>query len=333
MKNKLTFSLLLATQIAFSQLKVTPSGNVGIGIDPVGQLHMTGDFRAKGHFWLFPYNGQGAGGTAFIQARDGSNTQIGLTVRVQDNLVIRNAIYISPQSNIYLNYDNVGYTYMRGTLLQTSDATLKENINTIQSATEKLNRLRGVSYNFKTKSALSKTSRISSTDTIPQGYSGKEATDTHLGLLAQEVEKVFPDLVKVSENGYKAVAYIELIPVLIEALKEQNAKIETLESKQTKAAIRVDAGVSSVAGAYLFQNIPNPFNQDTQIKYAVSESAGTAFITITDLNGKQLKYLPITAKGENSVTIKANELYAGLFIYTLVVDGAIVASKQMVVVQ
>ncbi len=331
----LNISLLLVAQLAVAQIKVSPSGNLGIGIDPVSQLHITGDFRAKGHFWLFPYNGQGAGGTAFIQARDGSNTQIGLTIRVQENLVIRNAIYISPQSNIYLNYDNVGYTYMRGTLLQTSDATLKENINTIQNATDKLNSLRGVSYNFKTKTTLNKAGRISS-DTIRQGYSGKESSDIHLGLLAQEVEKVFPDLVKVSEDGYKAVSYIELIPVLIEALKEQTKRLETLEIKvkkleNSKANARED--VTTTSNAWLYQNAPNPFSQETQIKYSVSQNISSAFITITDLSGKQLKSLPIITKGDGTVTIKANDLYAGIFIYTLVADGAIADSKQMVVVQ
>ena len=110
---------------------------------------MTGEIRTKGHIWLFPFEGQNNGGTAYLQARDGSNTRIGLTIRVQDNATIRNAIYIFPSSDIYLNYDNVGYSYMRGSLLQTSDASVKENIKPLIKTKEKLMQLIAVSYNYK----------------------------------------------------------------------------------------------------------------------------------------------------------------------------------------
>jgi hypothetical protein len=55
--------------------------------------------------------------------------------------------------------------------------------------------------------------------------------------------------------------------------------------------------------------------------------------TITDLAGKQIKTLAIATKGESFVALKANELYAGFFAYTLVVDGNIVDTKRMVIVE
>jgi hypothetical protein len=50
------------------------------------------------------------------------------------------------------------------------------------------------------------------------------------GLIAQEVEKVFPEMVKpIDSNGYKGVDYVKLIPVLVEAIKEQQKQIEALK--------------------------------------------------------------------------------------------------------
>ncbi|MDF1550612.1 MAG: secretion protein Por, partial [Bacteroidales bacterium] len=62
-----------------------------------------------------------------------------------------------------------------------------------------------------------------------------------LGLVAQEVEKILPELVSTSPNGYKAIDYSKLTPVLVEAIKEQNTiilnlhdRIDKLEKSNTK---------------------------------------------------------------------------------------------------
>ena len=49
--------------------------------------------------------------------------------------------------------------------------------------------------------------------------------------IAQELEKVFPEWVKKSNDGYKTIDYSEMFPVLVEAIKELNAKVENLEKK------------------------------------------------------------------------------------------------------
>ena len=54
---------------------------------------------------------------------------------------------------------------------------------------------------------------------------------TDVGVIAQDVEAVFPDLVDTRESGYKAVKYDKLVAVLIEAVKELNEKVNTLENK------------------------------------------------------------------------------------------------------
>jgi len=53
-----------------------------------------------------------------------------------------------------------------------------------------------------------------------------------LGVIAQEVEEIFPTLVTTRENGYKAVQYEKFVPILIEAIKELKAEIDELKNKK-----------------------------------------------------------------------------------------------------
>ncbi len=54
-------------------------------------------------------------------------------------------------------------------------------------------------------------------------------TDIQIGLIAQEVEKVLPELVSTDSEGYKSIAYGKLTAVLVEAIKEQQRQIEALK--------------------------------------------------------------------------------------------------------
>ena len=81
----------------------------------------------------------------------------------------------------------------------------------------------------------------------------------------------------------------------------------------------------------LFQNQPNPFNQSTVIRYALTENATSGLIVIRNLNGNQIKAFEISQSGKGQVTVSANELAAGTYTYTLVVGGESVDTKLMVV--
>ena len=78
----------------------------------------------------------------------------------------------------------------------TSDISLKENLNIIESPLDKINQLNGYTFNWKENK--------------------KEA----IGIVAQEVEKIFPELVVAGRDGVKRVNYDSLIPVMLEAIKE-----------------------------------------------------------------------------------------------------------------
>ncbi|OFX82268.1 MAG: hypothetical protein A2W99_09430 [Bacteroidetes bacterium GWF2_33_16] len=63
---------------------------------------------------------------------------------------------------------------------------------------------------------------------------------THIGVIAQDVEKIFPELVITDDNGYKAVAYDKLSAILLEGTKEQQIQIEQLKKENTELKKRLD---------------------------------------------------------------------------------------------
>ncbi|MEL6134739.1 MAG: tail fiber domain-containing protein, partial [Bacteroidota bacterium] len=115
----------------------------------------------------------------------------------------------------------------------------------------------------------------------PVSYSWKGAADkgTHLGLIAQEVQKIMPEVVydpatdvqldedgnelPVDEDAMLGIYYTNLIPVLINAIQEQQAIIEELQLAQgnTKGALDLPSNVNPAKDAKLYQNVPNPFSE------------------------------------------------------------------------
>jgi hypothetical protein len=88
---------------------------------------------------------------------------------------------------------------------------------------------------------------------------------------------------------------------------------------------------STIDSPRLEQNIPNPFHENTTIKYYLPNGTRTANITITDLSGVQLKTFDLGGtRGFGQVLISGGAFPAGTYIYTLTVDGKVVDSKRMV---
>jgi trimeric autotransporter adhesin len=81
----------------------------------------------------------------------------------------------------------------------------------------------------------------------------------------------------------------------------------------------------------LEQNFPNPFNENTVIKYYLPHGTRTANIVVSDLNGVQLKSFDLNgSKGAGQIMISGGAFAAGTYIYTLTVDGKRIDSKRMV---
>ena len=86
---------------------------------------------------------------------------------------------------------------------------------------------------------------------------------------------------------------------------------------------------SAIDNPVLEQNIPNPFRENTTIKYYLPSDSRTATITITDLNGVQQKQFDLQGKGFGQVLISGGSFAAGTYVYTLTVNGNQVDSKRM----
>ena len=118
---------------------------------------------------------------------------------------------------------NNGNATLTGVLSQSSDSRLKTNVNQISSALDKIVKLRGVTFYW--------------------DLTKKPSADQKLqyGFIAQEVEKVFPELVTSDSQGFKTLNYTGIIPVLTEAVKELKQENEELKSTVQDLIKRIEA--------------------------------------------------------------------------------------------
>ena len=128
--------------------------------------------------------------------------------------VIGNGTDVVNRSDALIVYKN-GNATLAGLLTQLSDMRLKKGIAPLNQSLTKLTKLRGVHYKWN--------------DVKPHDM---ESLQT--GLIAQEVEKILPELVNKAADGYKSVNYIGLIPHLIEAVKELDAKYKQLQEQSNE---------------------------------------------------------------------------------------------------
>jgi hypothetical protein len=82
--------------------------------------------------------------------------------------------------------------------------------------------------------------------------------------------------------------------------------------------------------AILYQNTPNPFTADTEIRCYLPTSATQATLFVYNLQGAQLLDFTITRTGLNTITVYGSELPAGMYLYTLVVNNEIIDTKRMI---
>lgn len=159
----------------------------------------------------------------------------------------------------------------------------------------------------------------------------------HYGLNTDQLEEVFPDLVYENEDGTKSINYVEMVPILVQAINELNAKIEELEGngdsmKKTRAqTTSIDEIGKNVTLLSLGQNKPNPFSTTTDIEVSIPEDVQKAFIYIYDLTGKKLQQVDIPDHGKQSVAINAVNLSDGMYLYSLIADGKVIETRRMIV--
>ncbi len=161
----------------------------------------------------------------------------------------------------------------------------------------------------------------------------------YYGMIAQEVEKIFPEIVYHNKmdggSDYYTMDYSGFGVLAIKAIQEQQQKITDLEARIAKLETAL-ASVSSdkilptagaVKDATLEQNQPNPFNQSTTIRYRLPQGA-KGQINIYDIRGVLIKSIVTNESGQ--AKISASGLSTGTYTYTLIVNDRLTASKKLV---
>lgn len=191
---------------------------------------------------------------------------------------------------------------------------------------------------------------------IPQEKSNRHT----LGLNPYEVEQVNPDWVVRSEDGqHVGVNYQQFVALSIKSIQEQQSIIEnqeaeisklereeaeiearlaaleakwsTLSPKQVNPALpeTPKTTASSHFGFQLEQNLPNPFQRETLIKFSLPDAAVSAQIQLSDINGKIVRNYNLS-KDQNQLNIKSGDLVKGTYFYSLIIDNELVETKKMI---
>ncbi len=232
--------------------------------------------------------------------------------------------------------------------VNTSDLRAKQKVQSLDYGLEQINALNPVSYQWK----------------------DREKQGTHVGLIAQEVMEVIPEVIydpaknmEYDEEGKAiptdpgaryGIRYHELIPVMIKAMQEMSQAMEKQETKIQEQESRIeeqdkiiasllgentraiDEGIGKSMGSAtleLFQNTPNPFDQSTTIRYSLPEGTQKAELFVYDINGQQVRSMEITETGEGAMTLTAGELGAGIYFYTLYADGEVSQTRKMILTE
>ena len=241
-----------------------------------------------------------------------------------------------------------GPAYVYGTLTCTqlnysSDIRLKENVadlcKTGESALGSVMAMNALRYNYK-KRNRDCTYFVDSeaTRTQAEEYDQAQAEKIHFGLSAQELQTIYPNLVNEDAEGYLSINYVELVPVLIRSIQELKAELDEMKGadgtmrKAAKGSMQdetLQISGTSLQNAKLYQNTPNPFTERTEIRFTLPDDAQNAYIYIFDMQGKMLRQIPVDPSMQ-SVTINGYELSAGIYLYSLAVNGQEIDTKRMI---
>ncbi|TND07685.1 MAG: hypothetical protein FD123_3004 [Bacteroidetes bacterium] len=221
-----------------------------------------------------------------------------------------------------------------------SDASIKKDVKPITNSLELIEKLNPVTYNYKAEE-----------------FNGRVNLSSQMqyGFIAQEVEKVLPDLTQtivvpgsrdslgntIHENlPLKGVHYLGFIALLTDGMKQQQKLIADLQNQVNE--LRGNPGVnnnqnmtgsvtlSDVQNVILDQNVPNPFAEQTEIGYFLPDNVQKAQMLFYNKEGKLIKVAELQGHGKGVLQVFADDLSNGVYTYTLVADGKIIDSKKMV---
>ena len=320
-------TVLAITVSAEAQVKVYSNGNVWIGPNAANSSQkLTIDGSVRFRNWIdVTYDVTGDNNVPVFYPSDNYGFQLGKS-NYRANAIYSYNIWLMRQPNV------------------ASDEKIKENITKIEKPIEKIKQISGYYYNLKRE--------------IFPKYLSEEAildmTKTQIGFLAQEVEKEFPELVTKpeSETDFCSMDYTGMIPILVEAIKEQQKMIENLQQEVKNQKEALDARCSTIKSTSMemsnnqtiqqfdlsgntevmkiYQNAPNPFNETTTIQCYIPQVIKKVQLCIYDMSGTQIKCLTVSGRETTTIQVQAGQLAAGVYTYLLIGDGRTSEAKQMI---
>jgi len=190
-----------SNSVRSNAVTVLRNGNTGIGVlNPGFILDVNGRIRLRSSNSL----------SAGINLNNDANSDIAafMGMRSTDNEVGFYGYTGTAGWRLLVN-TTTGDAWMQGTLTQNSDFRLKKDIKPLTHTLAAIQQLKGYSYHWK----------------------DPNNPDEQIGLLAQELQKVYPQLVKENDRGDLSVNYSGMVPVLLEAIKELQQRVAQLEEK------------------------------------------------------------------------------------------------------
>jgi Chaperone of endosialidase len=276
-KNAAILFFVFFSLAAFSQVKIVTNGKTTVGNarsgndynNEVTQEFMglgTDPYRVGGKIAIGDYgSGLNGGANVFIGEAYGWDSDAlelhgknGIFFSVNGTTGSAGTI-LGAQLSGYGDLSVTRYIYSQGSLVS-SDIRLKKNIKNMNGMLSSVTKLQGLTYDFintKEDSTLAILNKIIPKDDkdkqdlekAKKEYESKKSDNLNqMGFSAQELQKVFPQCVKTDANGFLAVNYISLIPVLVESLKEQQVVIDAQRAeidamKKDLAKIKLKLGL------------------------------------------------------------------------------------------
>jgi subtilisin-like proprotein convertase family protein len=183
-------------------LKVSPNSNWNVGITENNNANI--ELRQTI-----------GGGTPYIDFSDDATSDYDGRIILSGNTMVYShagtigAHLFNNGTKTLFTINGNGSAVLAGALTQNSDERLKTNIKPIKNSLKQIKQLNGYTYNWK---------------------DSHRPSQNQIGLLAQEIEKILPELVESNQDGIKSVNYISLIPLLLESIKDQQTQIDELKS-------------------------------------------------------------------------------------------------------
>lgn len=188
----------------------------------------------------------------------------------------------------------------------------------------------------------------------PVTGNGTQHAGTYTGFFAQDVEAVAKKLnfnfagIDAPKNardlyGLRYEAFVVPLVKAVQELSAQNTELKKdvddlksaialLQAQNNAASAQTAVGAKNL-NARLYQNAPNPFTQQTTIRYYIPPAATTAFIKIGNDKGETIKVVEVTAKGNGQFNFQTASLAAGSYTYALFIDGNLIDTKKMLFVK